>query len=29
MGEHIQRTREQLLSYVAEGPLEAGSAAIS
>lgn len=29
MGEHIQRTREQLLSFVAEGPLEAEAAAIS
>lgn len=29
MGEHIQRTREQLLSYVAEAPIEAESAAIS
>lgn len=29
MGEHIQRTREQLLSYVAEAPREPGSAAVS
>lgn len=29
MGEHIQRTREQLLSYVAEGPVGAESAVVS